>query len=210
FVQVLSFRRYSGHQFCPFRDQRKLEVLGQDANDGERFSIQSKLPAQGRLVAAKSALPILVADNNDRLSAALLFLGLKIAASGQSDPEHREKVGSDPHSLNSLGLAFIEHIEPIGLITRYPVKTPTLLMPVLKLEVRDISIGELVHGCSPDRCHAVGFDDRRRTQNQCIDEAEDRRIRANPERECKDSNQRKTWLLQQPSRAVTQVLAQSL
>src|SRR5262249_2700489 len=51
---------------------------------------------------------------------------------------------------------------------------------------------------------------RQRAQQHAVDDAEDRRVRADPQAQCQDGNQCEAWFLYQHSRAVAQVLPERL
>src|SRR5262245_63551336 len=132
-IKVPSLCRDGGYEFGLFRGQRELEAGRQNADDGERLSIQIEPPPQRGLGAAQSVLPILVADDYHSFGAALLFLDPKIAASERLDLEKRQEIGGHAHALHAFGLLFVEQNESVRLVTRDRLEIPALRAPILQI-----------------------------------------------------------------------------
>src|SRR5262249_12744140 len=153
-VQVSSLRCDGGYEFGLLRGQRQLEAGRQNADDGERLSIQCKLPSQRRIGAAQSVLPKLMADDDHSFGAALLFLDLKIAASDRFDLDEREEIGGHAQALQAFSLLVIEENEPVGLVTSDRLEASVLRATILQIEIRNVTFAAFVFGGSPDLGHA--------------------------------------------------------
>src|SRR5580765_6505976 len=77
------------------RKKRKLNVCRQHADDAVRVAIQSNGLVQDARVAAKTAMPERVTDNDDRLAGGLAFIGQKEASHLGPDAEHIKKICRD-------------------------------------------------------------------------------------------------------------------
>src|SRR5262245_51089984 len=134
-VQIPSLRRDGCYEFGLLRAQRELEARGQNADDGERLSIQCKLPPQRRVRAAQSVLPELMADDDHSFGASLLLLDLKIAASDRVDLDERQEIGGHTHALQAFCFLIMEQNESVRLVTRDRLKAPVLRAPILQIQI---------------------------------------------------------------------------
>src|SRR5262245_20979223 len=138
-----------------------------------------------------------MADDDHSFGAAFLFLDLKVAASERFNFEQRQEVGGHAQALQAFGLLFIEQDESVWLVTRYRLKAPALRLPILQIKVRDEAFSALAFFGSPDRGHTVWLGEVRRIQDQRVDDAENRRVRANAQGQRQHGDQCEARLLKQ-------------
>ena len=188
---------------------RVVRHVRQHADDGVRPVVHLEHLPDDVPVAAELALPVRVADDQHRRRARLVVVGHERAAEDRLDAEDAEEVRRDHAGVDAIGLAALQQVE-IHLVEFDQ-----------RLELgRLVAVGEVFL----DRHAGVGAADERRRladqhqpiavgvgqrlQEHAVDDAEDRGVRADPEPERQDREQREAAVLEQRAHAEAQVVQQ--
>ena len=80
----------------------EAELGPHDADDGERLAVERKLPAEDARNGAEAARPKALAEHDDPMLSAAVFVRPEGAAQDRLDPEHVEESGRDRRRLGGL------------------------------------------------------------------------------------------------------------
>lgn len=163
-------------------EQRAGESPGRHTHDGERRAIQRHGLADDRGIAAKAALPEPMTQDGDRRRLLVLF-GEKAAADDRFRSEQGEVVARNRLHRDWLRLAPGAPVHLREGERRHAGEHLVLLAKVLVVEVRERQVARIALVRREDRREPRGFRDRNGTQQQDVDEAEDRGVGANAERQ---------------------------
>jgi len=183
----------------------KRAALRQDANDCIRLLVELDRPIDDRGVGAELRHPEHMTEHHHLVPAELVFAGEKRAAEGCLDAEDLEIVGRDtPTSkLYWLGAAGKRH-RPARL-GGHEVEDGVVLLPVEEIQRRDAVAlsprGLLEHPDDP-----IGVRIGERFQQDAIDETEDGRVGADPNRQRQDGHSAESRAVAQRPCGILQIL----
>jgi hypothetical protein len=167
----------------------ELPARRHDADDCVRLRGERDLPAEDFSITAKRALPCSMPEHHDRRSGGLVFLRSVGATEQRLDPQHIEDLGRDRHAGELLRLvALVQHRtraresrergEALRLLAQVCVIRERVVVPDLAFARR----------AAPHHHEPIGIREWQRAQKHRVDDAEDRGVRTNPERERQDRN----------------------
>ena len=189
---------------------RSSEAARRDPDDRERAAVDADRPAQETDVAAVT-LPVRVADDGDSGSAsgALLLFGER-AAGQQVNAERGEVVPSHrraERAARGVGLpdADKRHREPHDA-AETAVVVPNVDVARVRESAIPIGPGVVVAVDPDDLARALAA--RQRSEEERVDQREDRGVRADAQGEHQDGRQREPRVLEQETEAVARVLEQ--
>ena len=162
--------------------RRQREVRGHDPDHLERRAVDLNRAADDGGIAGVAALPEAVADHREVGTAGHVLLRGEAASAKGRDAERREHVRADVADRHALGLAVARQVRlaiaPGGHFGQR--RRPAAV-------VEDFSLGDprLVERgpAAPDHDGAIRVAPRQRSQQDGVDDAEDRGVRADAERE---------------------------
>src|SRR5262245_15289458 len=160
-------------------------------------------------LAPKPALPQRVAQNDDGRGAGTIFVIVEDPPDSGLHTQRREEVRGHMQTSQSLRLATARQVKAAPAIYTDMFKDFLLRTPVGEVGIGNQHYPEIW----PVLAHpnqSLGYRVRQRAQQHGIHYTEDRRVRADAERQRGDGNQGEAGLLHQHSRAVAQVLPQGL
>ena len=190
--------------------ETELEVRREHADHGVRLPVQGQRPPEDAGVAAEAALPEPVRQDDDPAARTVLFRQERPAVRGP-DPERLEETLGDQRRVEHLGLAVPGEIERVRLDRRHLLEAGRLLAPVQEVGRRRFGRHVAVVRIGlPQRHEAVGFRKRRRLEQHRVDHREDRRGRADRQRQGEDRGRREPRLPAQEPDAETGVLEEVL
>src|SRR5262249_44674084 len=184
-------------QHTPYlRPFGKLESGRHYTYDHIRFAVERDGLVQNAGIAAETPLPQAVAQNDDFILA-WLFLFRGEASPARGIHAHQlEEVGRHSDGANFFGFALASEVYTQAPNPGHPLKSFILIAPVLKIRVgRDVITDSLPTVVHPDHCQLFRLRIRQRAQQHTVDDAEDRRVRANAQAERDDGDECKTGLL---------------
>ena len=155
-------------------------------------------------------MPQVVADDGrGSADARALLFGQEEAPARGPDAEHVEVVGAREHPARALGLALSAQVERREAVGGESVEGLCVVAEVQVVGVRDLREAVAVRrrAAHVDEPRLVAHA-RQRPQERRVDEAEDRRVRADADGQRHDGHQREARTLQQRPRAEAHVLPQ--
>ena len=176
-----------------------------DADDGEGRAIERQRLADDRRVASQAALPEAMADDHDRRRLLVVF-GREPAAERRLDAEQREVVAGDHLRRDLLRLGPAAPVQLREGERRHPGEHLVLVAEVLVVEMRERQVARVALVEHEDRHQPVRLGHGHRLQQDDVDHAEDRGVRADAEREGERRDDGEGRALRQHAKAVAQVL----
>src|SRR5487761_46117 len=147
--------------------------------------------------------PDSVADNYHLVVAELLLVGPKCPAQGGLYAEQIEKVGGNFRAPKLFGISGSGEIVAPGLKGADVLEDLILRAPVEKVSGRRSTAENLpVAVRLPDNHDLLRIGERQGPQQDCVYDAEYRRVRADAQRQCDDGNDREARVLAQRARAI--------
>ena len=185
---------------------RSREPGRRHADDREDVPVQADLAPDHVGAAAEARLPEVVRDHHYWMRPrGDVVAWFQQASECRLHAEHLEEVaGGDDARHELCGVARVEarhDAAPAG----QSVEGPGVVAQHRVLRVRENAAGAAIHVDQP-----LGVRDRQPLEERRVDQAEDRGVRADPEREGEDGGRREARLLPQHARGVAQVLQQVL
>ena len=179
---------------------RELEAWGHHADDGARALVDDYAPSDNRRIGAVAALPQTVRQDDRRLEARHgRLLGEEVAAQHRLDPEQREQVGRDRLAQQPLGIALARHREIARQEAGDAVEGSRLALQVQQIRIRDPRVVPVLRLQAMRRVQGddavAAIAKRQRTQQQRIDDAEDRDVGANADGQRDERGQREARAL---------------
>jgi len=189
----------------------KLGNRRKDPDDGVDLVVHLERPADDPGVTAEGALPVPVAQDEDRIRSEVVVLGPEGAPVKGHDSENVEKLRRNDAGRYPFRLVLSEKGERHRVVldqTRERLVRVPVVVDLLdgEREVRDFRLGRaLLH-------HHETFPlaIRKRRQEDPMDEAEDRGIGADPETEGQDRGDRETGAFEKAAESVADVTEQRL
>ena len=189
----------SHEDLCRVELERKVEVgleskesklLREDAHDLPRLSIDCDRPSQDFGVGAEAPLPIGFAEEDGQRGSGGVVLGSEDAPELGLHPQEGERSVGHAHRLDPLGLGEPRHRDLLV------VPHADLVEDLTQVAVGEMERWRLVDlveteagGRVPDPDERFRFVERKRLQEDAVDDAEDRGVRADAEREGSDRDQ---------------------
>ena len=194
---------------------RKGETGGHHPHHRQRRAVDVEDAAEHVAVAAETALPEVVREQDGGPLALVVVLRQQDAAEQGRRAERLEELAGDPHRRDLLGIAVPREAQPVGVDDRH-LRERLRRLPVVEGRRRDRQLvgeadlpGQLrVRG--PDHRQPLGIAERQRRQQHRIDDAEDRRVGADPQRQREDGDDRERRPLEQRPAGEAKVLQQGL
>src|SRR5262245_16058756 len=176
-----------------------------DAHHSVAATVELDSLADDLRVASETPLPKPLADDRHPLAARLLFFRQKRAALNRLDAQSLEEICRHRTADNALRLAGASQVERVEHNRRQLFKA-SALGPVIEEIWRRCRSAIAPAEFAPTPNQPLGLRKRQRAQKNGVDQAENRRVRADPQAERENGNQSEDGLLRQNSRAVAQVL----
>jgi hypothetical protein len=174
---------------------------GDHTDDREGLAAQRKRTAEDAGVAAETPLPETFAEHSHALGARLLVLGSEAPAQEWLLAEGREELRRDLTAVEALGLATRtgkDEVRPVGAHER--LEDGVLVPHVLEVGHGEAHLRDLL-GPFGEQDEAVGLGVGQGTEEDRVDDAEERRVRPDAEGECRDRHRHEARRLQQRPRA---------
>jgi hypothetical protein len=152
--------------------------------------------ADDRRIAGVAALPDAVAQQQHARPAGRVLLGPNLPAQNRLDAEHREHVGGDRRAVEPFRLVAVGERQAAAGHGRHLGEHAGALLPVLQIAIRHIpavDAVDLVRRIQPDQ--RVGVAKRQRPDRHRVDDAEDRAVDADAERQAEDRQRREPGFL---------------
>ncbi len=190
--------------------RREPELWRKNADDDVGLAVERERPAEHRPVRAEAAAPQRIAEQG-YVVPAFVFFGSEPAAQLRLHGEHPADRRRRPHSGNILGLAPARQCEA-GLsiggdrLERFGAHRDVEIVG----RREDIRLAVRCGIAGPQRQHSFGVGIRQRSQQDPVDQAENRGVRRNAQREREGGGQRETGSPGEYAKSVDQVLAESV
>ena len=182
---------------------REVEVRRHDTDDGEGASAKRDGSAQNSGIPSEPPLPHAVADH-DLVMARRVSFRLEHPAKRRPDAEQLEHLQGRPgHGQALRPVAPHERVGPAG-IRDHSFEDGVLLAPVEEVRGSDGEAAMLRDDFQHPH-QAVRLGKRQRTQQDAVDDGEDRRRRSEPERECQHRHRREPAVLPQLADGIARV-----
>ena len=190
-------------------DKRPVEPFRHHADDRERQAVERLRLPNDRRIAAKTVLPHLIADHDDRMCIASgVFTRLEPAPEHGMHADRIEIVGRDHAAGHALGAVTDAERRAGDFLGDERFDQRAVARQVLKVRPGHFdqrAAGTAVgarHGEEPILIH----DERERSQEDAFDPAEDRRVGTDAERQAQDRQQGKARTASQHAEAVPKIL----
>src|SRR6266540_3223697 len=158
-----------------------------------------KINAIARIRIALKLLPPKLVTHDHDLGPLLFFLSHKRATQSRIDSEQGENPAGDIERYKTFRAVSARQIKPTCYchISRNMCEDRALLLPISERRIRDGHVESVLPRQSRFKSDKlVWFLIRQWSENDCIDNAEDRRVRPNPQRQRQYSDQREARLFQ--------------
>ena len=178
--------------------------LGQDADDDVRRAIERQCLTEHRRIAIETLLPHRMADQDDVLAAGRIFGWREIATDRRLQAQCRQQRRRGLEANELFRIAAAGQRERVAYRQREIAEHLLLLLhgEVARIGEADArQVLRLVRRAQSDE--PVRFAIRQRTQKDRVDDAEERDVRADAEREAEDGDQREAGRLEQLTDRVT-------
>ena len=191
------------------RGVHEPEALREHADDLATRAVHGDQPADDVRVASELALPVAVAQHDDFRAAVLVVSLREWPADRRLDPEEGQQAVGRDQGIEALGLGKTGDGDG-GAVPECDVGQRPRLLAVgdvvgeRRVEVADVDAGR----CLPEAHQAVGLVERQRLEEDRVDDAEDRDIRADPQRQGQQGGQREHRRADQPAGGVAHVAHQ--
>ena len=191
------------------RNLRPDKTGWRDADDREAMSVEQNSFADDGGITSETLLPAGVTDDHDRVRAGCsIFLWQKAAPQRRFHTEDIEVIPRNIVTPGALVHAVVAQAGDDKAIGEQAGEDGVAVAVVLVVQVRlESEIGPIAQ-LPVDRDQLRRLAHRQRSKQHRIDQAEDRGVRANPERHGKNSQRGKAGMLQQLAPAIANVLSQ--
>jgi hypothetical protein len=181
---------------------KKMKLRRQHAHHGERRGVYEQRPAEDGAVRAEPPFPEAVGQQHHPMLSRLLFPGVEGSTQCDVYVEHGKERGGDADAADRFGRRPARPRLGEGEVPVAPggeaIERAALSTPVEEIAGRRIDVeGNLpaIAFVEPDQ--PIDVRDRGRTEKQRVDHAEDRRVRADAQREREHGDERKRRLAPQ-------------
>ena len=187
------------------------KAAGRDADDRHRIVVDEDLPADRRRIEGEAAIPVVVAQHDDRMAPVdlIVFLRVEDASRRRSHAEHGEEVARHHLGVHALGLVLDADgrgHEPAGdhLGQRLGALL-VLLINRIRVHAR-AHVAAVVRPLLVEHHQFIGVLHGQPTQQDLIDERVDSGVRADAERQRQDRDDREQRAAAQPAQRHTEVV----
>jgi len=182
-----------------------LKTFRRHANDGVLLVTERDRLANDVLIAGELFLPESIAQDRHQRRAESILIGCEIPTERRPRAHHAEVIRRDQPPRQTLRLTSAGQRRLPAARERHRLERLAARAPVQKVRVRDHPRRNLLVPLRhPDQ--PVGVFERQRTEQHCIDDAEDRGVRANAQRKREYSHNCEALVLEQHSHTKPQVL----
>jgi hypothetical protein len=200
---VADERPHLGALIEAFGDER-LEGWRHHADDREWPIVHRDHPSDGGRIGAEPAAPEAVAQDGGLPAGGRVFGGGEVAPDRRRDAEHPEEVPRHAHPADPFRLAVGHQRRTPRADERHVVERVAAVAPVEERQVADVA-GRSGRPPLADGDEAIGIRIRQRTEQHGIEDAEDRRVRADAEGERHERDRREAGRAPQQPRGVANV-----
>src|SRR5262245_21511289 len=174
-----------------------MEFRRHDSDDRAPFPVDGDEPANDVRFTAEAALPEVVADNSYPVLTRLLFVYRELSSELRSHSYDREEIGSDIDACGSLRIAVFREIGGSEAERGDLLESPRLSPHFTNVyRNRTHWIVQSYHrAIQPQHDDPFRFAVSQRLEQDSIDDAEDRRVRADAERQCENGDRREAGIL---------------
>ncbi len=164
------------------------EPGGHDADDLVRPAVDPHGAPDDVGPGGKAAVPERVADH-DHVVARSIFVSGERAPELRRYAEHRKQAVRDAQAEHLFGLGFAGEVEGENLPDRHSLEGTVLPLPVFPVRLRhDVHVGGIVSVRFPRHDEPFRLGKRERTQVEVVDDAEQRRVASDPDRQREDGD----------------------
>src|SRR5262245_32506284 len=189
-------------------------LLAHHADNHEARAVELNAFADDSRIIGEAATPERLAENHHSIVNRLFFFWQKVATEYRLKAEQWKQVLRNQHALRLYRLTVAGQLRfSVTFIrkSRHSLKRLRLRAPIQKIRIFAYGAGAANVGLRlPDHDQPIRVSKRQRTYQHSIDNAEDRRIRANAQRQRERCHGREALALEQHSYAVAQVLPDGL
>ena len=194
------------HQEVPLEDADDLELIAGFARARTKAVERDRL-ADDRRIAAERALPERVAENHDGRLARHVLVSPQETPVHRPGAEQRKQTGRGLERLDALRLVRANQRADAPARDRHQLERSILLLNVEVLPRRRPILRNVDPGRpQPQHREPIRFRIRQRLQQQRIDDAEDRAVGADADRQRRDDHKRQRPAATQRAAGVTEVL----
>jgi hypothetical protein len=184
----------------------EAEHVRHHADDGVGLSLQPDRLADDAWIPAETPPPEAGAQHH-HVGSPLLILGRSEPAPEQRlDPPDVEELAADPLAVEHLGVPPLGEVEILVVIGGEGGEQPGLAQGAEAREGRRALLQPLFRRADPDPRHAAGIGVGERPQDDRVEQAEDRRVRPDPQPQGEDRDRREAGTVPQPAEAVLKVM----
>ena len=188
--------------------ERKLHDFGHHADDGGRQAVQPHDLADDILIATVAFFPHCVGEHQDRRCARAIILRTKVAADDGVLIQHPKDVDRDVRTEVLLGRTVLfAHAERAEIDECHARKAVRRCLPVLEVRERDAVLPAL-RILRAEGDNLLGLVERNVGQQHCVDDGEDRHVRADSQRESHDGGQSEPAAFHKQADAEAEVVPQ--
>jgi hypothetical protein len=160
------------------RGKRYIQPAGQDSHNRETLAIHSDLAPHNGGISVETAVPQIVADEDDVLAACAPLVRAKIASQRRLDSEREKKPRREQYTVYALRLTCsCKSGVQSPMNEAEMLKQARVALPREVNRQRDGSSAKLVSGPA-NHINSVCMREGKRAQEYCIDDRENRRVRA--------------------------------
>ena len=193
-------------------DLETVKARGRDADDFGRTRVERDGASDDRGIAAVGPAPEAVPEDRARRAASAIVLRRQQPAGRGAHAERVEELAADPEALGETRLAAVGEVEGLpapdeeaveGVLPRLELAPDRLRhgrVPGLEIAARAVHVGQ------PDFEQARRIGDRQGAKTHGVHDLEERRVRADPEREREDRDQREAGIAAEETQRVAHVL----
>ena len=181
----------------------------QHPDDRVRLVVEENRAVDDRGIRSELVDPEHMAEDDHAILASLVLIGKKRAASLRLNAEDLEVAGRDPRPTKLHRIAAPRERRRAAALGGHEVEDGVIRLPVEEIQRGDavaVAAGRLLE----DTDDPIGIRVRQRLEQDAVNEAEDRGVGADAERQREDRDRCKSRTLRQGSPAVTQVLEQRI
>ncbi len=179
-----------------------------DADDASRCAVDRDRSADHRLVAGKSALPDLAREHRDVFGTGQRVLSCELASANRRDTEDRHQLRGDDGGIHTARLIRRSKVDRSRSVGADLLKRSVALGELDELRRRNPELVEAKRGeLARDEDQALGRRVRQRLEDDAVDDAEDRGVGANPERQRQNRHGGVARALAQAAKGIHEILA---
>ncbi len=208
----LRFHHHRHHHVRVLADDDAVEAWRRDADDGHRRAVEGDGTIDDRRIAGEAAHPVVVTQDRHRISARrLVVVWRQRAADVRADGEDVEVVPGHELTADALRLSVGHQRERRGKACDDAAEHRRLIAEVAVHRVREGAVVErasLKCAGSVEDHELLRISYGQQAEQQLIGERENRRVRADAERDRQDHDERERRRLQERASRVANVLRQ--